>query len=293
MARAKLRNAARSALDARAVVERRTAKALEVLHEKKKPSDDAVHAVRKELKRARAALRLLREAIGEAAYSKENIALRDVSRPLAPVRDSRASLETVRHLIGDAKERELRAVLVGECRALREERKSLRGAVEDERALQALAHKLEQARERIGRWRMPRELWPVLRDGIERVYRKGRKALAKARSERSDENLHEARKQVKYFGAVMKILRATEARRVARLAKRADSIAERLGRDHDLALVRQRFARAPGKQDKLLLDDLGRRRKKLQKKALKRAQRLYHRKPGKFVARLERSPLTA
>lgn len=292
MARAKLRNADRKVLDARAVVDQRTAKALDVLHEQRRPSDDAVHALRKDLKRARAALRLLREAIGKAAYSRENAALRDVARPLAPVRDASVALDTVRGLLRDAKEREVRVVLAGECRALREERNSLRSAVEDARALQALARRLDHARERIGRWRLPRELWPVLRDGIERIYRKGRKALAKARSARSDETLHEARKQVKYLGAAMKILTPTEARRAARLAKRADKIADRLGRDHDLAVAGQRFTRA-GKPGKVLLDDLGRRRKKLQKKALKRAQRLYRRKPAKFVAHLERSPLAA
>jgi hypothetical protein len=132
-----------------------------------------------------------------------------------------------------------------------------------------------------------------LRDGIERIYRKGRKALAKARSARSDETLHEARKQVKYLAVALKILTATEAHRAARLGKRADSIARRLGRDHDLAVVGQRLSVAAGKPGKSLLDDLRRRRKKLQKKALKRAKRLYRRKPARFVERLERSPLAA
>jgi CHAD domain-containing protein len=280
-------------LDPRAVVERETAKALEVLHEQKRPSDDAVHALRKDVKRARAALRLLRDAIGEDAYSRENIALRDLSRPLAPVRDARASLDTVRGLIRDTKEREVRAVLSSERRALREERKRLRGAVEDARGLQAMARKLDHARERIARWRLPRDLWPVLRDGIERIYRRGRKALAKARSARSDETLHEARKQVKYLAVALKILTAREAHRAARLGKRAGSIARRLGRDHDLAMVGQRLTVvAAGKPGKSLLDDLRRRRKKLQKKALKRAKRLYRRKPSRFVERLERSPVT-
>jgi hypothetical protein len=45
---------------------------------------------------------------------------------------------------------------------------------------------------------------------------------------------------------------------------------------------------AAGKPGKSLLDDLRRRRKKLQKKALKRAKRLYRRKPSRFVERLER-----
>ncbi len=46
-----------------------------------------VHGARKQLKRARATLRLLRPAIGDELYSHENIAARDAARPLSKARD--------------------------------------------------------------------------------------------------------------------------------------------------------------------------------------------------------------
>ena len=49
----------------------------------KKSDDDSIHEARKELKKARATLRLLRDALGKKAYKRENTALRDAARPLS------------------------------------------------------------------------------------------------------------------------------------------------------------------------------------------------------------------
>jgi CHAD domain-containing protein len=45
-----------------------------------KLSGEAVHSARKELKKARATLRLLRDALSDAVYKRENAALRDAAR---------------------------------------------------------------------------------------------------------------------------------------------------------------------------------------------------------------------
>lgn len=290
MARQQLRRTQAALLDARVALGQWISSALHVLEAPATLSDQSVHAVRKDLKRARAALRLLRDAIGDAAYARENAALRDASRPLAPLRDARVSLDTVRSLLKAEKDPQRRALLVGESRALRAERKAVRAAAGDARERQELARALQQVSERAGRWRLPREVWPVVREGIERIYRKGRKALGNAQSRPTDANLHEARKQVKYLGAAMQILAAAHARRAERLAARADSIAERLGDDHDLALVQRRIAGVPRQRGNALVNDVKQRRKTLQKRALQRAHRLYRRKPARFLHRLERSP---
>src|SRR5919197_1609619 len=56
---------------------------------------DAVHDARKACKRARAALRLGRDAIGKPAYARENVALRDAGRGLAQARDAEVVVETL------------------------------------------------------------------------------------------------------------------------------------------------------------------------------------------------------
>src|SRR5262245_43326502 len=54
-----------------------------------------IHGARKELKRARALLRLLRNAVGDAAYRRANRTLRDVARSLSQARDAAVLLTAI------------------------------------------------------------------------------------------------------------------------------------------------------------------------------------------------------
>jgi CHAD domain-containing protein len=69
----------------RGIVEQQLACALEEL---RRANGANVHGARKQLKKARAMLRLLRSALGEEIYEKENAALRDAARPISGLRDS-------------------------------------------------------------------------------------------------------------------------------------------------------------------------------------------------------------
>ena len=66
---------------------------------KKRITDANIHDARKQLKKSRAALRLLRDAIGEIAYRRENNALRDAARPLGVARDSKVLLAALDDLV--------------------------------------------------------------------------------------------------------------------------------------------------------------------------------------------------
>src|SRR6266702_6584666 len=61
-------------------------------------TDEKIHDARRRIKKARAALRLLRDALGKGAYTRENTALRDVARPLSQVRDSKVLLDALEKL---------------------------------------------------------------------------------------------------------------------------------------------------------------------------------------------------
>ena len=267
------------------------ADALQTLWAQRRPGDEAVHQVRKDLKKARAALRLLRDAVGEAAYSRENTELRDAARPLSGLRDATVGLEIARELLAKEKKPARRAILLDLRRALHAERvesreKLLRGA-----RLAGIEQSLEHAGQRIEYWRVPLDDRTVLRAGFERVYRKGRKALKKAHSEISNESLHESRKQVKYLRQALAVVANGAQGRAARLAERAEAVADQLGDDHDLAMLQARLAALPSdspKAEQKLRARIEARRAKLQKSALKEARRLYRRKPAAFVDRVIR-----
>src|SRR5689334_4082029 len=58
----------------------------------------AVHQARKEIKKSRSLLRLVRPALGNRTYRRENRALRDAARTVAHVRDADVMVETVKAL---------------------------------------------------------------------------------------------------------------------------------------------------------------------------------------------------
>jgi CHAD domain-containing protein len=249
------------------------ADALQALWQRRRPSDQALHQVRKDLKRARAALRLLREAVGEAAYAHENLELRDAARPLARVRDATVALEIVRELLDSEGKPARREKLIELRRELNAERLHAREQLLRGHKLARIEYALQDAGERAEYWRFPLNDAPVLRVGFERVYRKGRKALKKARAELSAESLHETRKQVKYLQQALAMVADGEARGLKKLARRAEAVAERLGDDHDLAGLEARLAelRTPSRPQRKLIARLEARRAKLQKKAPKPA----------------------
>ena len=264
------------------------ADALQALWQRRRPSDQALHQVRKDLKRARAALRLLREAVGEAAYTHENLELRDAARRLARVRDATVALEIVRELLDSESQPARRAKLIELRRELNAERLYAREQLMRGQKLARIEYALQDAGQRAEYWRFPLNDAPVLRVGFERVYRKGRKALKKARAEPSAESLHESRKQVKYLQQALAMAAAGRLPRLRKLAKRAEAVADRLGDDHDLAALEAKLAALPrrSKPESKLIARIEARRARLQKKALRQARRLYRKKPTAFLERV-------
>jgi CHAD domain-containing protein len=221
---------------------------------RKPVSGKSVHEARKALKKARAALRLLRPEFGEAAFRAENAALRDAARPLARLRES-AALKSAMAKLGESPSPATR---------LRGGRRS-RGFDESIRLLR-------RSRERSTGPQFTAIGSAALRHGLERIYRRGRKAYAEARKDRSTEALHEWRKQLNYLVNALDILGGKKPRK-------AEKLTDKLGDDHDLAIL---FARVrPGTA---LQQRIGRRRAKLQKRALARGGKIYRRKKPKLIS---------
>lgn len=85
-------------------------------------NDEAVHTARKNLKSARAGLRLLRATVGTRRYSIENTRLRDAARSISSIRDATVMLETAGRLLKNEKNPRLYKFLLNVARLLRQER---------------------------------------------------------------------------------------------------------------------------------------------------------------------------
>jgi CHAD domain-containing protein len=246
--------------------------------------DAPVHEARKELKRARSTLRLLRDAIGDATYRRANTRLRDAGRPLSQLRDTRVLLDAVARLRADprlGRRRELASL----SRRLRSDRQRIRREVlNGAQGVRTVRRSLVAVRRESRAW--PAPAMDSLGRGLERIYRKGRKAFARADAD-DDETLHESRKQAKYLSKALETLAPPEGSAMAKRAKLAESIADKLGDDHDLAVLRQKLAASRRSHSGALLSRIQSRRRKLQRKALKQGRRLYSRKARAFTSELD------
>jgi CHAD domain-containing protein len=269
--------------------------ALQTLQGDQPLADAAVHRVRKQLKKGRADLRLLREALGSQRYAYENTVLRDVARPLTAVRDARTFLDTLEKLAEHSGIQTQPLNLDRVRQALREEYGEVRQRVLDEgNTLALLEASLRAARARAQRWPLGGRGWAVLGAGVKRVYRNGRAAFAITQEEPSQEHFHEWRKQVKYLWHQLQVLQPIQLGQLTALADQAHTLADALGDDHDLALLAQKFQAAsdrfPERATMATLGDLiARRRTLLQAQTLTLGHQLYDAKPRLFVDRLRAS----
>jgi CHAD domain-containing protein len=253
-------------------------------------ADEAVHEARKEMKRTRAGLRLLREALGETTYRRLNRSVRDAARPLTPIRDAKVlhdALENVLQQGGrSSQERppEVRQVLQQERRLTREK-------ISD-KDLKAIATRLREVKRHLQRLPASRLHHAHTDAALERAYRKAYKAFALASREPGNEHLHEWRKQVKYHYQQLEFVQPLKPKRLGATIRQAHRLADHLGDDHDLALLHEKIAlHATEAQSSLgtaatdaLIKELKRLRAKLQRKAYRLGEKLYADKP-KRVAR--------
>ena len=274
------------------------------------PSEDTtVHEIRKAIKRLRALLALMRGELGPKRYARENAALRDCARRLAGARDAEVMLDTLDALQKQHPSRLARSAAVGALRAqlLAEREAAAALAIRDPHVRSEVIGELHTVRARVERWGLHERPTKLLAPGLERIYRRGRLGLGVAlgRGQRDrrtgaagrTEALHEWRKRVKELRYAAETLDrgGKSFKSTRRLARRADRLGELLGEEHDLALlegrVRERSRQFAGerKTRKRLLKLIARRRKSLRKRALCEGERLYRRRPKKFMRRLKRT----
>jgi CHAD domain-containing protein len=244
--------------------------------------DDAVHDVRKSLKRTRAVLRLLRDELGESRYHRENFALRDVARPLTLVRDAKVFVDALGAL------RPGPQAGAGASRALASARRRLgvnRRAIAKkvlgaEGPFQRLGVALATALERIEGWRLGGGGWSIIEAGLKRTYRRARRARAAAEERPTSRRLHEWRKQTKYFLYQLRLLETCWGDDDKELARRLDGLADLLGEDHDLAELR---ALIDEREVRAMIDE---RRATLERDSFAMGRAIFEPRPRRVIGRL-------
>jgi CHAD domain-containing protein len=253
--------------------------------------DEAAHDARKRTKKLRALLRLTRPELGDKTYRRENRALRDAARLLSPVRDAWVLVEALDDLVTPPDENLSPEAVAGFRAVLAAEHRELQTGLEEGGALGQAAEAYEQVLARVSRWPLKDHGWDSLDDGVEGVFRGGRQAMARARTGGRADDFHEWRKQVKYLRHQFGLLRRVWPDVLEAMEDTADELGERLGADHDLAVLRERVETEPSLAPvvrKALLARIDARRKDHQDTALVLGGRLYAEKPAALRQRLGR-----
>lgn len=281
-----------SAVDGvRRVVTERLDDAIEQLRERLRDSQvEAVHSARKDLKKARSVVRLVRGELGEKRYRKENRRLRNAGRGLSDARDAAVKaqvLDDLREHFRDDLGPEATKALTDAIAAT-----SMRKA--SPRSLEGVAAEacaeIERARDSAADWQFGAGGWQLIDDGLDRAYRRGRDKLAEVGGNPSDEAVHAWRKRVKDLWYQLRLLRKSRPEVVGELVDQARELADLLGDHHDLSLL---AADLEGTELTLAADEqqalaelIARRQGELVDEAIALGGRLYAEKPKAFSRRM-------
>jgi CYTH domain-containing protein/CHAD domain-containing protein len=278
-----------AATGARRVIVARLEKAAERLDE---PLDgdalaEAIHGARKDLKKARAALRLVREEVGKETFKRENRALRDAARLLSASRDAEVKLETLAALVeggaGDAPPGP--AALWHD--ALTADRDRIVGTEGDQ--IETAVKAIEAVAERAPEWPLRHTGWKLLSPGLDTAYTEGRDAFEALPARPSFEAVHELRKRGKDLWYQLRLLRDAWPAVLEPTAEEIHEFTDLLGDHHDLAVLAEDL---DGREEigaadtKILRELIAAEQHALLIDALSLGERVYAEKPGPFARRL-------
>ena len=254
--------------------------------------DNAVHESRKNFKRMRAALRLIRFAIGEHVFKRENAVFRDASRLLAPLRDSTVLVETLDNLktcYADELPRD--AFLSVREKLVAEQMRKRQIFFTDQDAPGAVVAVLQAARPRMAALPVSQDGFEAFDAGLQRVYARCRLRMARAYALPDHAELfHDWRKRVKYLWHQMEILQLVWPQVQDAVAEELHQISTYLGDAHDLVVLRETIeARSDyfGEEGErpLLFTLLSKRQNELETAALPLGKRLFSERPRDFRKR--------
>ena len=187
----------------------------------------SIYAVRKDIKKLRAVLRLLEPRLGPI-YMEENRRLRDLARRFSTLRDLDVSLEL---LATFAKQYKRPSTLNPYRQALTEKRSALKRQVNWQTEMAQCMDALAGTCKRIEDWPLHGLTLAFLDSQIRKTQKQSRHAFQQAKRTRTPEDFHELRKSVKREVNQRQLVDADEGQ-----LRELKELARLLGDHHNLAV---------------------------------------------------------
>jgi CHAD domain-containing protein len=244
---------------------------------------EAVHDVRKRLKKLRGLIRLVRDARPKF-YVEENARFRDMARALSGVRDRAALVESLDALEAHYKDEGAAEAFESIRQHLVAQREAAAGG-DLAPAIEATLRSLAEARSRVdafavGKKNKAGDAAAIVASGFARIAGQAREEIRDAVKRGEATTFHDLRKRAKYHSMHLKLLGPLWPEAMAPLADAAAALGDDLGLDHDYAVLQAEIAADPeafGSPDRVavVLALIERRQAELRQASLDSARRLF------------------
>ncbi|MDX1629408.1 MAG: CHAD domain-containing protein, partial [Fulvivirga sp.] len=238
-----------------------------------------IHEIRKNFKKIRAALRLIRDHVD--FYKPENVFYRDLVILVSYIRDATSVIEAS-NLIYKQHSKELYKNAFSSWFSFLQKRrdKLAKKILPKENALEKIRKDLEKKLPQISDWDINIKHFDNIKPSIGRVYQRGKDAYEKVLETKDPADFHEWRKRVKYLMYQLEMLRRIWPDLLKTWEDELHKLSDCLGTDRDLFMLDNLIA---GNEDKFKNDDnhyllkslIDEHRQQLQNHALLLGQRLY------------------
>lgn len=195
---------------------------------------EAVHEVRKEIKKMRAIFRLTRGGLSEKDYRKVTKAMRLAAKPLAATRDARVTKKALESVAGRNAPQfpnihsALKTFFDHETRSFQDN--DFGGVAKY--ILRKVCTRLEDLK-------FKRTGWAEIRDRLKKSYVCGQSACQLATQKPTPGHLHKWRKQIKNLWYQLDFLCPNWPSKTKEMLAGLKKLGEQLGNDHDLILLEQ------------------------------------------------------
>ncbi len=252
---------------------------------------DAVHCARKDIKKVRAVLQLVRASLRKKEFARLKKLLREPARRLGSPRDAYVQAKTLTKLKHEFKGQ----LAPGALRHIRlETRKRLDKELKrftKEKAVKVIARGLRRSTRQLGDIKVRDEEWKAIGPGFKAAYARGMAAYQKVLKDSSPENFHGWRKRVKELWYQVTLLSQVWPEQIEAMAGELEMLGEHLGDDHDLSMLQsaanEKCAQENHSHELETLNGLiQERQRELRAAAFAIGERFYVEKPADFCRRL-------
>jgi CHAD domain-containing protein len=264
----------------------------ELSHSNGKKRDEGIHEARKSIKKIRGAMRLVRPELGRA-YKSENARLQSVGRKLSEIRDATAIIEVFDGLMEKHKDGLQKSASSAIRRGLEASKRETEQRAGTANAVKGATAVLRSIGKRVDKWPLKKDGFKAIAGGLEERYRRGRQAMATVQKDDAPEKYHEWRKRVKDHWYHVRLMESLWTDVMQAHETSLHDLETWLGDDHNLVVLCGKVQDAPenfgGEENMRLFVALAQQeQKELREKSLSLGERVYERKPRRFVRDMEK-----